>query len=49
MKRIAALAVVAALLMLAAGCSREKYDPDMKDPKQQEKDAKEMWENEPGK
>jgi len=42
MKRYVGAVLVGILLILALGCGGEKYHPRMKDPKQQEKDGKEM-------
>lgn len=42
MKRFLGTALAGILLILALGCGGEKYQPRMKDPKQQEKDGKEM-------
>ena len=42
MKRCVCTVLLGILLVLALGCGGEKYHPRMKDPKQQEKDGKEM-------
>jgi hypothetical protein len=45
MRRYVALAILGILLMFALGCGGEEYHPRMKDPKQQERDGKEMMED----
>jgi hypothetical protein len=42
MKRYVGIALAGILLILALGCGGEKYNPRMRDPKQQERDGKEM-------
>ena len=42
MKRCVGAVLLGILLALALGCGGEEYHPRMKDPKQQEKDGKEM-------
>ena len=44
MKKYLALFSALVMLGLAVACAKpEPYNPDLPDPKQQQKDAKEMW------